>query len=215
MRILPPAPSPGDRVSATLLRELIRYIRASTPIAGTGLKSRVSPNGTTLSVVPQASKAAAADKGCWRIVAETIEVETDGETATSTVHYIDRQYYQAGGILQQGSDRTTLESLVEASTPFVAARIAYGTADGSAELSWYGVQIHGYAGIADMIADSLNRHYSVLPLYELKLPEPSGESGQESGESGQEDDTPPPIVVVTDFRAIPVAQAFEMPTEGE
>lgn len=211
MRILPPAPSPGDRVSATLLRELIRYTRASTPIAGPGLKSRVTPNGTILSVAAKASKtAAAADKGCWRIVAEQIEAEG----ATGTVHYLERQYYQVGGILQQGSDRTTLESFVEAGTPFIAARIAYGGGS-SAELSWYGAQLHGYASFADMIADSLNRHYSVIPLYELKLPEPSGESGQESGESGQEDDTPPPIVVVTDFRAIPVAQAFEMPTEGE
>ena len=128
MRILPPAPSPGDRVSATLLRELTRYIRASTPIAGPGLKSRVSPNGTILSVAPQASKAAAAaDKGCWRIVAETVEAVG----ATGTVHYIDRQYYQVGGILQKGNDRTTMESLVEANTPFVAARISHGSGMGA------------------------------------------------------------------------------------
>lgn len=207
MRILPPAPSPGDRVSATLLRELTRYIRASTPIAGPGLKSRVSPNGTILSVAAGGrGRSAAADKGCWRIVAETVEAEG----ATGTVHYIDRQYYQVGGILQQGSDRTTLESFVEAGTPFIAARIAYGGGSSDAPLSWYGAQLHGYASFADMIADSLDRRYSVIPLYELKLPAPSGDNDQEEG--GEENDEPTQVVVVTDFRAIPVAQAFEMPT---
>ena len=204
MRILPPAPSPGDRVSATLLRELTRYIRASTPIAGPGLKSRVSPNGTILSVAPQASKAAAAaDKGCWRIVAETVEAVG----ATGTVHYIDRQYYQVGGILQKGNDRTTMESLVEANTPFVAARISHGS--GSADVhNWYGVQIRGYESFEDMQDDSQDRRWSVIPLYELKLPDRSGES-EGAGQS-----SPPPIVVVQDFRAIPLIQAFEMPKAG-
>lgn len=202
MRSLPPAPSPGDRVSATLLRELIRYIRASTPIAGTGLKSRASPNGTILSVAPQASKAAAAaDKSCWRIVAESIEVETGGETATSTVHYIDRQYFQVGGTLVKGNDKTTLESFVESGKGFIAAKVVY---DGS-----YSVSLQGYVDFATMQADSLVRNYSVIPLYELKLPVPSGDNGQEG--SGEENNEPTQVVVVTDFRAIPVAQAFEMP----
>ena len=205
MRILPPAPSPGDRVSATLLRELIRYIRASTPIAGPGLGSRASPNGTILSVVPQASKAAkAADKGCWRIVAETVEAEG----ATGTVHYIDRQYYQVGGLLQKGDDRTTMESLVEANTPFVAARISHGSGDRNDVHNWYGVQIRGYESFEDMQDDSRDRRWSVIPLYELKLPDRSGES-EGAGQS-----SPPPIVVVQDFRAIPLVQAFEMPKAG-
>lgn len=209
MRILPPAPSPGDRVSATLLRELIRYIRASTPIAGPGLKSRVSPNGTILSVAAKASKTAAAvDKGCWRIVAESIEAETGGETATATIHYIDRQYYQVGGILQKGNDRTTMESLVEANTPYVAARISHGSGSTDDVHNWYGVQIRGYESFEAMQDDSQDRRWSVIPLYELKLPDRSGES-EGAGQS-----SPPPIVVVQDFRAIPLVQAFEMPKAG-
>lgn len=209
MRILPPAPSPGDRVSATLLRELIRYIRASTPIAGPGLKSRVSPNGTILSVAAKASKTAAAvDKGCWRIVAESIEVETGGETATATVHYIDRQFYQVGGMLFRGDDRTTMESLVEANTPFVAARISHGSGSADDVHNWYGVQIRGYESFEGMQDDAQDRRWSVIPLYELKLPDRSGES-EGAGQS-----SPPPIVVVQDFRAIPLVQAFEMPKAG-
>lgn len=202
MRILPPAPSPGDRVSATLLRELIRYIRASTPIAGPGLKSRVSPNGTILSVAAKASKTAAAvDKGCWRIVAETISVETGGETATTTVHYIDRQYFQVGGTLFEGADRTTMESLVEANTPFIAAKIYATGGEPSAHLV-------GYADFASLQADSLDRTFSLIPLYELEPP-PEPEEGEE-----EDDAAPTKIAVKVDFRAMPLVQAFELPTEG-
>lgn len=200
MRTLPPAPSPGDRVSATLLRELIRYIRTSTPIAGTGLKSRVSPNGTILSVASQASKAAAAaDKGCWRIVAQAIQAQANGETVSATVHVVDRQYYQVGGMLFKGEDRTTLESFVEDGKPFIAARIVFG--GGAFNVA----SLVGYESFAAMQADSLDRRWSIIPLYELEPP-PEPEEGEE--------DPPVQIVVKTDFRTMPLVQAFEMPLEG-
>ena len=47
--ILPPIePGPGDRVSATWMRKFVRYVRSIAPIAGPGLKSSVTPNGTIL-----------------------------------------------------------------------------------------------------------------------------------------------------------------------
>ena len=200
-------PRRGDRLSASREARIIAEIRANRLLPSPGVLISRGPNGTHISIAAAGrGRSAAADKGCWRIVAETVEAEG----ATGTVHYMDRQYYQVGGILQQGSDRTTLESFVEAGTPFIAARIAYSGGSSDAPLSWYGAQLHGYASLADMIADSLDRRYSVIPLYELKLPAPSGDNNQE--ESGEENVEPTQVVVVTDFRAIPVAQAFEMPT---
>lgn len=134
--------------------------------------------------------------GCWRIVRDTVQAGEGANAVVGVVHYIDRQYYQVGGILQQGSDNTTVEEFLSAGTPFIAARISYGTASGG--LDWYGVQLHGYASYADMIADSLNRNYALIPLYELAIPDMELDN--------------PPIRVITDFRAIPVCQAFEMPT---
>jgi hypothetical protein len=190
------------------MARILAEIRANRILPSPGTRVSRGPHGTHISVeIPKHASASAADKGCWCIVAEKIEVETGGETATATVHYIDRQYYQVGGLLQKGDDRTTMESLVEANTPFVAARISHG--GGSADVhNWYGVQIRGYESFEGMQDDSQDRRWSVIPLYELKLPDRSGES-EGAGQS-----SPPPIVVVQDFRAIPIVQAFEMSRIG-
>ena len=202
-------PRRGDRVSAAYQARILAEIRANRILQSPGLRVSRGPHGTHISVdVPKRASSAAADKGCWRIVAESIEVETGGETAATTVHYIDRQYYQVGGMLFQGDDRTTMESLVEANTPCVAARISHGSGDHNDVHNWYGVQIRGYASFEAMQDDSQDRRWSVIPLYELKLPDRSGES-EGAGQS-----SPPPIVVVQDFRAIPLIQAFEMPKAG-
>ena len=64
----PIEPSAGDRVSATLLRSLVRYIRATRPIAGPGLRQRVTPNGTHLSCyLPRGGGGKAPDLSCFRI----------------------------------------------------------------------------------------------------------------------------------------------------
>lgn len=141
----------------------------------------------------------------WRIVSDTAEAEyTDPETGeTDTVssdfHYLDNQYYQVGGMLFKGEDRTTLESFVEDGKPFIAARIVFG--GGAFNVA----SLVGYASFAAMQADSLDRRWSIIPLYELEPP-PEPEEGEE--------DPPVQIVVKTDFRTMPLVQAFEMPLEG-
>ena len=143
----------------------------------------------------------------WRIVSDTAEAEyTDPETGeTDTVssdfHYLDNQYYMVGGMLFKAEDGTTLESFVEDGKPFIAAKIYATGGEPSAHLV-------GYADFAAMQADSLDRRWSIIPLYELEPP-PEPEEGEE-----EDDDAPVAIVVKTDFRAIPLVQAFELPTEG-
>lgn len=60
MIVYPTAPLPGERVSATLIRELIRVMRAITPIQGPGITLRQSPNGTAISATSQTKAPAAA-----------------------------------------------------------------------------------------------------------------------------------------------------------
>jgi hypothetical protein len=132
-------------------------------------------------------------------VAEKIEVETGGETATATVHYIDRQYYQVGGLLQEGHDKTTLESFVINRTPFIAAVIVYASSS-EGNYKKYSCSIQGFASFFEMQALSFKPGCSIIPLYELKLPESQSVNEQR-----------PPITIKIDFRTIPVVQAFEMP----
>ena len=138
------------------------------------------------------------EKGCWRIVAGSVSAEYEDpetgetETATSTVHTIDRQFFQVGGALFQGGDNTTIESFLDAGKPFIAAKIINSITPTAS--------LVGYETYADMAAASLDRSFSLIPLYELEIP----------GE-GQNVDK---LVILTDFRAMPLVQAFELPTEG-
>ncbi len=65
----PIEPHNGDDLSATWLRSLLRYVRATRPIAGPGLKHRVTPNGTHLYCdLPRGGGGGKApDLSCFRI----------------------------------------------------------------------------------------------------------------------------------------------------
>lgn len=68
MIVYPTAPLPGERVSATLIRELIRVMRAITPIQGPGITLRQGPNGTAISATSQTkAPAAAAFVHPWKV----------------------------------------------------------------------------------------------------------------------------------------------------
>lgn len=134
------------------------------------------------------------DYSIWRIAGGSASVEVDGETLTTGYHFIDRQYFRVGGMIYEGTDQTTLESLIEAGKPFVAAKI---TASGQA----YSAAIVGFEDFAAMQTASLDRTFSLIPLYEIE-------------EVSNHDGSAVEIAVKVDFRAMPLAQAFELPTEG-
>ena len=50
MNTLPPEPSAHDRISASFMKALMRYIRANTLLNGPGYKTKRGPNGTTLAI---------------------------------------------------------------------------------------------------------------------------------------------------------------------
>lgn len=52
MNTLPPEPSAHDRISASFMKALMRYIRANTLLNGPGYKTKRGPNGTTLEIEP-------------------------------------------------------------------------------------------------------------------------------------------------------------------
>lgn len=140
------------------------------------------------------------DYSLWRIVGGSTSVEVadpetgDTQTLTTGYHYIDRQYFRVGGMIHEGTDQTTLESLIEAGRPFVAAKI---TATGSG----YSAAVVGFEDFDAMKEASLDRTFSLIPLYELE-------------EVSNHDGSAVEIAAKVDFRAMPLIQAFELPTEG-
>jgi len=93
----PIEPSAGDRVSATWLRGLVRYVRATRPIAGPGLRQRVTPNGTHLSCVATTGRGGKTppDLTCFRI-AGLKYTESSGTTSAVEVRLANLFYRIAG-----------------------------------------------------------------------------------------------------------------------
>ena len=67
MRNLPPGPSVGDKVTAELVRELIRCIRSRQLLRGPGYALKTSPNGTTIQLLGQPQHRTAKPPRPWEI----------------------------------------------------------------------------------------------------------------------------------------------------
>lgn len=81
MNTLPPEPSAHDRISASFMKALMRYIRTNTLLNGPGYKTKRGPNGTTLEIEPgKRDRVASAAVLPWSFsCAETEDPENPGE----------------------------------------------------------------------------------------------------------------------------------------
>lgn len=177
MRTSPAEPSAGDRISANWMRELVRYIRSITPLAGPGIKLSAGPNGTTLSCVQaKASKVSASpDMGCWKIISSTREEESenDGETVEKPVRVFANQYYLDGEVMHELELEDAVEDFVcqgelgegeeytAADKPFVALKVPATTnSTGNPALV-------GYKTLAELQSAQSDVAWVVKPLYKL------------------------------------------------
>lgn len=177
MRTCPAEPSAGDRISASWMRELVRYIRSITLLAGPGIKLSAGPNGTTLSCVQaKASKVSASpDMGCWKIISSTREEdgENEGETVEKPVRVFANQYYLNGEVLHELALEDAVEDFVcqgelgegEEYTaddkPFVALKVP-ATTNSTAEPA-----LIGYKTLAELQVAQNAVAFVVKPLYKF------------------------------------------------
>ena len=77
MNTLPPEPSAHDRISASFMKALMRFIRSNTLLNGPGYKTKRGPNGTTLEIEQTHTRAAAANVLPWSF--SCTEDEESGE----------------------------------------------------------------------------------------------------------------------------------------
>jgi len=107
MRTLPPDPRPGEKVSATLVREIIRAIRERTILPSPGVRTSVGPNGTRLSIDTAKSVAAAAAqgvRGCFSIQAKEVTVTENQVKQTETHRHLVDCWYNVGGVTRHAED---------------------------------------------------------------------------------------------------------------
>ena len=172
----PTAPSFNDDLSASWMRALVNYVRATRPVAGPGLNSRETPNGTILSSsVKPRTTVRTADHGCWKIVLDTREEEGGGvgETVETPVHVFDNQFYLAGNLLRELALEDAVEDFVcqgelgegdeytEADRPFVCLKVPAVAASTAVPM------LVGYKSVAEVRAAQADPAYVVRPLYKL------------------------------------------------
>ena len=175
MRRLPAEPNVGDRITAELIRELIRCIRERQLLKGPNYSLSASPNGTYLKIdFPNAAKSAIVDNGCWNIVAGTrTENEGEEDEATVPVRVFGNQFYLKGEVLVELELEDAVEDFVcqgelsgtqeysEADKPFVALKVpatTYSTEDPA---------LIGYKTLAELQTAQNAIAYVVKPIYKF------------------------------------------------
>lgn len=78
MNLLPPEPSANDKISATFIKALMRYIRSNTLLNGPGYKTKRGPNGTTLEIGKAAhARQAASALQPWKVFGLKMSEDVD------------------------------------------------------------------------------------------------------------------------------------------
>ena len=177
MRRLPPEPNVGDRITAELVRELIRCVRERQILKGPNYSLSTSPNGTYLKIdLPNAEKSAIVDNSCWIIIPgeRDEEGETEGETVTKSVRVFGNQFYEDGehnlneleledavedfvcqGELDEGEEYTANDR------PFVCLKVP-ATTDSTED-----PMLVGYKSLEELQAAQGDVAYIVKPLYKF------------------------------------------------
>jgi hypothetical protein len=166
----------------------MRYIQASTPIAGRGLSSRSTPNGTILTLAsdPAHPSFPRVLPQCWEIACESAEVNG---AQPARYHKLINRYYRLGGRIFECPDETTLESLISEEKVFVAFEIGV---EASGEGSY--ARVVGFKSWGEMEEACRDRLKTVIPLYEFEPPK---------------DDEKTDVIVKCDLRTMLLAQEFE------
>ncbi len=177
MRQLPPEPQVGDRITAELVRELIRCIRERQLLKGPNYTLQTGPNGTYLKIDPSKNAGGAkfVDNGCWKIISSTREEEgkNEGETVEKPVRVFANQYYLNGEVLHELDLEDAVEDFVcqgelgeveeytAADKPYVALKVP-ATTNSTTEPA-----LIGYKTLAELQAAQKAVAFVVKPLYKF------------------------------------------------
>lgn len=185
MIMLPPPPGPGDRISVTFIRDVLRYIRSITPIQGPGVRLSSTPNGTVFTADAQArGKSSVVPKGCFAIALYTPE---DAESPEDSYLAVLNRYYRRGHILfeLEADVPPAIDELVSTSKPLLALVSTMDVGDPD-------VTMKSFTDYNELKNESLDESKAVTPLYLCRF----SDEGKYAG-------------IEVDFRDIPVFDASE------
>ena len=117
-------PSPGDPISATLIRELIRTVRAIRIIGGRNVRCGYGPNGTVVNVdVPAPSPSKKPDRSRYAI--KSITETTPGSSSSTLKLTLKNLYYDIRCQTYVATDEDV--EINKSGAAFVALQISKGT----------------------------------------------------------------------------------------
>lgn len=158
-------PNPGDRISANLIREIVRAIRALTPIPGHRMKTKSGPNGTVYDVNDEVNRRQGKEPDKGRYAIESITVNDPGETAegedpdpsTADITF-ENTYYRVGGKTFEGAetgiDGVELPAIVALKVSATGSQPPTST-------------VESYENIAALQEAEEDQNYYIFPLYSL------------------------------------------------
>lgn len=154
-----PEPNIKDKLSANMVREILRAIRSLTPIAGHGMRISRGPNGTVYNAKAVKAKKDAAKPDLGRYKIESITVhDSDDEGDQKTLDItLDNAFYRCGGKTYEGSAK----SLEDVELPAVIALKVDITGSLPSD------ELESYASLSELQSEELDGDYYIVPLYEF------------------------------------------------
>ena len=169
MNLYPTEPSIGDKISATIIRDIILCLRRITPMAGQGTTLRVTPNGTFISSAGGTTSVSSSSSknDCWKIGTETYGF-SDVKAFVNRFYAVGGNMYEMGmtnlcslntwinqGELSDGEEYTAEDK------PFVFLCVTMeGSSAGTAT-------VDATKTLAEMMAECSKADRFVKPLYKL------------------------------------------------
>ncbi len=162
VRSIPAYPNPGEKITASLLREILRELRANTPLEGSNVLLQRTPNGTHIHAKPAGRGGSAANRlDCFDL--SRLAVDADAGTVTCV---FERRFFRVGGrTWEKDPDlQTGEESSTTASYPCVVGLEITWTDEGT-ENEEPNATYSNWATMADLKEAEKDVKKYVLPLY--------------------------------------------------
>jgi len=151
----PRLPNPGEPITASFMRELVRYMVAITPKPGPNVRISQGPNGSVIDVEAAAAATDRSEYGRYAIT--KFDVETIDETKTATVKFKNCYIRIGGKTVRPDSDEQTLNNFTGG---FIA--VVVSASDGRSVQD-----IESFKTFEELAAAESDASRMVIPIYKF------------------------------------------------
>lgn len=186
MMLPPREPQPGDKITANWARDIVRYMKAITPMPGPGTRIDRKPHGSFITASGGGSGGGgggSSDNGCWKIVSEEDPSAQPNKTFANTFFSIGGNMYEhaepfyiIGTAVTPDVDPPEGSEYAEGECPYVFLKVYMKNEDehkmGDSEVCCCSQLYDGDPSVPGASGESLielskNLNFYIKPLYKL------------------------------------------------